>query len=104
MTSELTPVEILSNDEIIETHVPDRPFIGFFIVSNDLLEAIIISNSGESRSPEQKALSILKAIAAVLRHQSMDPKYDASALRAASWMVAQYIEAQACVKENEYHK
>lgn len=104
MTSELTPVEVLSNDEIIETHAPDEYLIGFFIVSSDLLEAIIISNSGESRSPEQKALSTLKAIAAVLRHQSMDPKYDASPLRAASWMVAQYIEAQACVKENEYHK
>lgn len=104
MTSELTPVEVLPDDEIIETRVTDKHLIGFFIVSNDLLEAVMISNSGESRSAEKKASAILKAIAAVLRHQSMDSKYDASPLRAASWMVAQYIEAQACAKEHEYNK
>jgi hypothetical protein len=104
MTLELTPVEVLPRDEAIQPQLHDQFIVGFLIMSNDLLEAVIISNSGESRSPQQKASSILKAVAAVLRHQSMSPEFETSPLRAASWMVAQYIESQAFIKENEHNK
>lgn len=100
MTLELTPVEVLPPIQSIKTNSPRT--LGFLVMSNDLIEAVIISNSGNNRSPEKKAVSILKAIAVALRHHSMDSKCDASPLKAASWLVAQYIEAQAVDCTHEY--
>lgn len=102
MTLELTPVEVLPPIESQKTSFDSFYAVGFLVMSSDLLEAVMISNSGSNRSPEKKAVSILKAIAVALRHHSMDSKYDTSPLRAASWLVAQYIEAQAIACNHEY--
>lgn len=103
MPLELTPVEVLPRLEADEARAFNYSFVGFMLMDNDLLEAVIISNSGSSRSPEKKARSILKAVAVALRHYSMDSKYNESPLRAACWMVAQYIEAQVAAGTHEYH-
>lgn len=103
MPLEPTPVEVLPRLEADEVRAFNYSFVGFMLMDNDLLEAVIISNSGNSRSPEKKAKSILKAVAAALRHHSMDSKYNESPLRAACWMVAQYIEAQVAAGAHEYH-
>lgn len=102
MTLELTPVEVLPPAKSIETQNDSCYAVGFLVMTNDLLEAVMISNSGDNRSAEKKAVSILKAIAVALRHHSMDSKYDTSPLRAASWLVAQYIETQAVTSNHEY--